>query len=181
MKYELHFLNNIYDSIDSVNVEMDPFLDMFRREQYFDNCCIKHIICDLSNCFELLVKYRLMEEHWSLVFADVNKASFVTYENGDFISVDIKSAISRVQNICGVEQDFNAIKIVQQYRNRIMHYTLCGTTEEIIKNIANSMREIKMFVETEIIESLPEEAKQDFEKAMKDYSDNANRLEELKF
>lgn len=180
MKYELYFLNNIFDSIDSVNVEMDPFLDLLQREQYFDNCCIKHIICNLSNCFELLVKYRLMEEHWALVFADINKASYVTYESGDFISVDIKSAICRLQNICEIEHDFSASKIIQQYRNRIMHYTLNGTTETIINNIANSMREIKVFVEEEIMDSLPEGAKQDFEKAMKEYSDNANKLDSLK-
>ena len=28
MKYELFFLNNIHDSMEMVNVEIDPFLDL---------------------------------------------------------------------------------------------------------------------------------------------------------
>ena len=42
MKYELSFLNNIHDSMEMVNVELDPFLDLF-SQGYFDEFTIKHI------------------------------------------------------------------------------------------------------------------------------------------
>lgn len=42
MKYELSFLNNIHDSMEMVNVELDPFLDLF-SQGYFDELTIKHI------------------------------------------------------------------------------------------------------------------------------------------
>ena len=42
MKYELSFLNNIHDSMEMVNVELDPFLDFF-SQGYFDELNIKHI------------------------------------------------------------------------------------------------------------------------------------------
>lgn len=31
MKYELFFWNNIHDSMEMVNVELDPFLDLFSQ------------------------------------------------------------------------------------------------------------------------------------------------------
>ena len=35
-------LNNIHDSMEMVNVELDPFLDLF-SQGYFDELTIKHI------------------------------------------------------------------------------------------------------------------------------------------
>ena len=43
MKYELFFLNNIHDSMEMVNVELDPFLDLSSQGD-FDELTIKHII-----------------------------------------------------------------------------------------------------------------------------------------
>lgn len=99
MKYELFFLNNIHDSMEMVNAELEPFLDL-SSQGVFDELCMKHIILNLANCLELLVKYRLEQEHWTLIFSDLNKAKYSDYLVGDFISVDIKSGISRLKNIC---------------------------------------------------------------------------------
>lgn len=54
MKYEFFFLNNIHDSMEVVNAELDPFLDL-SRQGVFDELCMKHIILNLANCLELLV------------------------------------------------------------------------------------------------------------------------------
>ena len=47
MKYELFFLNNIHDSMETVNVEVDSFLDISSMGD-FDQICIKHIILNLQ-------------------------------------------------------------------------------------------------------------------------------------
>ena len=73
MKYELFFLNNIHDSMEMVNVELDSFLDLINQD-YFDELCMKYIILNLANCLELLIKYRLEREHWTLIFCDLNNA-----------------------------------------------------------------------------------------------------------
>jgi len=73
VKYELFFLNNIHDSMEMVNVELDPFLDLLNQGD-FDELTMKHIILNLANCLELLVKYKLEQEHWTLIFSDLNKA-----------------------------------------------------------------------------------------------------------
>lgn len=91
--------------MEMVNAELDPFLELSRKG-VFDKLCMKHIILNLANCLELLVKYRL-------------------------------------------EQD----------RNRLMHYTLISTFEKIIEDVADAMKEIAEFVEKEVVEDLPKEAK----------------------
>ena len=43
-----------------------------------------------------------------------------------------------------------------------MHYTLNSTFEQLIKDVADSMKEIVEFVEQEIIKDLPQEVQKDF-------------------
>ena len=162
MKYELFFLNNIHDSMEMVNVELDPFLDLLNQGD-FDELTMKHIILNLANCLELLVKYKLEQEHWTLIFSDLNKAKYSNYLIGDFISVDVKSGILRLKNICEMEYIFTNSIHIYQYRNRLMHYTLNGTFEQIIKDVVGAMQEIAEFVEKEVIPDLPQEAQKDFQ------------------
>jgi hypothetical protein len=178
MKYELYLLNNIHDAIDMVNVELDPFLDLVMRENHYDTISIKHIIINLANCCELLVKFRLEEEHWVFIFSDMNKASFESYKNGDFVSVDFKAGISRIQNIIGIKYDFSACKHIYQYRNNLMHYTLNNTYECILKDISGAMCEIVEFVNNEIVNLLPTEATEDFAESMNEYIKNAKGIDE---
>lgn len=179
MKYELFFLNNIHDSMEMVNAELDPFLDLY-SQGCFDDISLKHIILNLANCLELLIKYRLEQEHWTLIFSDLNKAKYSNYLDGDFVSVDIKSGISRLKNICEVRCPFVASTRIYQYRNRLMHYTLNGTFEQLIKDVVESMNEVAEFVENDIMQDLPNEAQKDFQNSITDYRKYAKVLSELK-
>lgn len=179
MKYELFFLNNIHDSMEMVNVELDPFLDLY-SEGCFDDLSLKHIILNLANCLELLIKYRLEQEHWTLIFSDTNKAKYSNYLEGDFMSVDIKEGICRLKNICDVKYLFVACTRIYQYRNRLMHYTLNSTFEQIIKDVVEAMGEVAEFVEIEIMQYLPENAQEDFKNSIDNYRKYAKVLNELK-
>lgn len=179
MKYELFFLNNIHDSMEMVNVELDSFLDLSSQGD-FDELTMKHIILNLANCLELLVKYRLEQEHWTLIFSDSNKAKYSDYLAGDFVSVDVKSGILRLKNVCEMEYTFVASMHIYQYRNRLMHYTLNSTFEQIIKDISDAMKEIAEFVEKEIIKDLPQEAQKDFQDTIVGYRKYAETLKKLK-
>lgn len=83
--------------MEMVNVELDPFLDLFSQGN-FDELTIKHIILNLANCLELLVKCRLEQEHWTLIFSDLNKAKYLDYLAGDFVSKVCRS-IKKVETI----------------------------------------------------------------------------------
>lgn len=166
--------------MEMVNVELDPFLDLY-NQGCFDDLSLKHIILNLANCLELLIKYRLEQEHWTLIFADLNKAKYSNYLDGDFVSVDIKSGTYRLKNICDVEFSFVASTQIYQYRNRLMHYTLNSTFEQIINDVTEAMNEVAEFVENEIMQYLPEEVQEDFRNSIDKYREHAKILRELKF
>lgn len=163
------------ENMEMVHVELDPFLDLFSKDN-FDELFIQHIILNLANCLELLVKYRLEQEHWTLIFSDLNKAKYSDYLAGDFVSVDVKLRILRLKNVCEMEYAFGASMHIYQYRNRLKHYTLNSTFEQIIKDIADAMKEIAEFAENEIIKDLPQEVQKDFRDTIADYKKYAEAL-----
>ena len=165
--------------MEMVNVEIDPFLDLL-NQGCFDDLSLKHIILHLANCLELLIKYRLEHEHWTLIFSDLNKAKYSNYLDGDFVSVDIKSGISRLKNVCEFRGLFVASTQIYQYRNRLMHYTLNGTFEQIIKDVAETMNEVAEFVENDIMQFLPDEAQKDFINSIINYREYAKVLNKVK-
>lgn len=106
---------------------------------------------NLANCLELIVKYRLEQEHWTLIFSDLNKAKYLDYLEGDFVSVDVKSEIFRLKNIYEMEYLFTDYIHVYQYKNILMNYIPIGTFKQIIRDVSDAVKEIAEFVEKEII------------------------------
>ena len=94
--------------------------------------------------------------------------------------MDVKSGILRLKNICEMEYIFTNSIHIYQYRNRLMHYTLNGTFEQIIKDVVGAMQEIAEFVEKEIIKDLPQEAQKDFRDTVAGYRKYAETLKKLK-
>lgn len=180
MDYTLFFLNNLHDSMDLVNVELDSFFDLIQEDQEEYELamliCIKHTIMNLSNCLELLIKYRLSHEHWSLIFSDINKAKYSDKQSGNFSSVDIKTGITRLKNICEIDYPFEASNKIHQYRNKLMHYTLVEDYKTLLVELANSMLEIREFSRKEVIKIIPQEAKTDFRDSLRAYKKNAEKL-----
>ena len=85
----------------------------------------KYAILHLWNGMELLLKARLAQEHWSLLFADVDRAEHSKLLSGDFISVGADRAHKRLKQICGVEvapDDWKHLIRLRNLSNRIKHY-----------------------------------------------------------
>lgn len=179
-EFELFFLNNIYDCIEEINTDLDCLIesyDEFEKEAFND---FRTVIINLATTFQLIVKFCLENEHWSLIFADINKAEESKLENGDFISVDIANGILRLKNICGMNYNFKNLKKVCNFRNCLVHYTLKSVNIiEVINTISKGIREFKKFFENEIIEILPKEAKKDFNDALNQLKINCDNLDLL--
>ena len=85
----------------------------------------KHSVINFFNSIELFIKAKLMLEHWSLIIEDSNKANYDSFINGDFKSVGIDSAISRLKNISKVTISQPAIDMfrkIKQHRNQAVHF-----------------------------------------------------------
>lgn len=94
----------------------------------------KYALLHLVAGVELLLKARLGQEHWSLLFADKDKADRNALESGDFTSVDFKTACTRLAQIATVEIDKSALhdlKELRKLRHRIQHFGIDVEVEQV--------------------------------------------------
>ena len=86
---------------------------------------LKYAALHLVDGIELLIKAKLEKEHWTLLFADIDKASQAKLQQGDFRSVDLPTAIERLKNIVGAKlsaEHEERLKEIRILRNRLRHY-----------------------------------------------------------
>ena len=65
---------------------------------------LKYAVLHLAAGVELLIKERLRQEDWQLLFDDVNAADELKYAAGDFYGVAPPEALKRLRDI-GIELD----------------------------------------------------------------------------
>lgn len=116
-KFTLSLMENAHDFI--VSAAEDARMNDKRSWKY----SLLNLACGL----ELILKARLDREHWSLLFANVDKASKEKMKQGDFVSVDFETALTRLKNISGVHLSFKTerdLKAIRRIRNKIIHFSV---------------------------------------------------------
>lgn len=96
------------------------------------NC--KYALLHLAAGVELLVKARVEKEHWSLLFADVDKANQAALASGDFKSVDFETACDRLEHISAVTIDKTGLRRMgrlRRLRNQVQHFAIDVELEEV--------------------------------------------------
>ncbi|MDO8612405.1 MAG: hypothetical protein Q7R32_06230 [Dehalococcoidia bacterium] len=94
----------------------------------------KYALLHLAAAVELLLKTRLEQEHWSLLFADVDKADLTKLHSGDFKSIDFEGACARLAKIASVsidEADLQHLDQLRKLRNRVQHFEIHVELEQI--------------------------------------------------
>lgn len=85
---------------------------------------LKYAVLHLQAAVEVLLKARLIREHWSLVFSDPGKAKRVDYEKGSFSSCTVLGAVDRLNNIVNLQitkEQRQAITNLADTRNALTH------------------------------------------------------------
>ncbi|GGU44557.1 hypothetical protein [Streptomyces violascens] len=88
---------------------------------------VKYAVLHLQAAAEVLLKARLVREHWSLVFDDPGAASEKAFRSADFKSCTVGEAVTRLRNIAGVtitDKDQEALAALGRDRNALQHYGL---------------------------------------------------------
>lgn len=173
--FEIPLLNNIDDLISMSNTELQLYLDVLHGDNAHDPYTIKHLIINLTNCIELLIKFRLLEEHWAFIFEDVNKANKEILDSGYFKSVNFNVGIERLVNLCGISKHKYFSKSQKLYilRNKAVHFTLTESFKVVTTTILDSITEINKFLRNEIISYIQNKD------AIEDISDHLDELLEL--
>ena len=103
---------------------------------------LKESVLHLANGTELLVKARLVREHWSLIFSNINQATIEELAKADFNSVDFPTAIKRLEQIAGVTIDKAVLLYIdslRKLRNQITHFTAKLDSTQTKSLVAKSM------------------------------------------
>lgn len=86
---------------------------------------LKYSVINFYSGIELLLKARLMREHWSLVVADPNKADIDEFLNGEAQTVGLKQAVQRLKSVAKITVHANAVSSfdeLRKHRNRMVHF-----------------------------------------------------------
>lgn len=95
--------------------------------EYAKKRILKYSLLHLSSGIELIFKNILLDEHWTYVFQDMNRANQKDFESGNFKSVDSETIITRLENLCDVnigDNDKKNLKHLREYRNRTEHFAV---------------------------------------------------------
>ncbi len=97
---------------------------------------------------EIVLKQPLINEHWSLVFQDINAANLNRFNAGDFTSVDFRNLKSRLNGICGLKLKLDPFDNVRNRRNRILHMGDIRESDRdgILSEISSALHVVILFL-----------------------------------
>ena len=93
----------------------------------------KYSVIHFSAAVEQFLKARLMAEHWSLVVGDRQPADWSKFTRGDFQSVGLVEAASKLEKVVqsGLSKDaLAAFRAVANHRNRAIHFFHSAHTDK---------------------------------------------------
>lgn len=88
-----------------------------------------HAAVDLAVAIEVLLKARLVREHWALVCVDIGKNTKSDLRSGKAKTVSPEVAVARLSGVAGVDLDVERVKSIVDLRNRAAHFTLETTPD----------------------------------------------------
>ncbi|MFI7299292.1 hypothetical protein [Streptomyces sp. NPDC050121] len=110
---------------------------------------LKYGVLHLQAAVEVLLKARLVREHWCLVFTDPGSATRASYEQGKFKSCDTNTALDRLTQIANVPitvKQRRAITDLAETRNALTHYGHTGNAYAVEARAARAMSFLIDFV-----------------------------------
>jgi hypothetical protein len=95
---------------------------------------LKYGVLHLSSGIELVLKARLQQEDWKLLFPDPAKADETRYKAGTFWSVGTDGCLQRLEEECGIEisqEGIEKLGAIRARRNRLEHFAIVDTKSAI--------------------------------------------------
>jgi hypothetical protein len=96
----------------------------------------KYSVIHFHVAIELILKARLVSEHWTLVVSPKREADWNEFISGNFTSITMDEATNRLQKVAqsGLSKSQqDAFKAVTKHRNRIVHFFHQAGSEEAEK------------------------------------------------
>jgi hypothetical protein len=107
---------------DSLARNAFDFLE--RGIEEFDNHP-KYSVVHFCAAVEMLLKARLMKEHWSLLVSKPEQANLAKFMVGDFTSVTLEEARARIRDVAGEDigdDAYGSFRVLANHRNKMVHF-----------------------------------------------------------
>lgn len=111
-----------HDIFDSLTRNAFDFLERGIAE--FDKTP-KYSVIHFCAAVEMLLKARLMKEHWSLIVSKPDQANLAKFMAGDFISVTLEDARVRIRDVAGEDigdDAYGSFRALANHRNKMVHF-----------------------------------------------------------
>ncbi|MDR0576050.1 MAG: hypothetical protein LBI87_00550 [Candidatus Accumulibacter sp.] len=111
-----------HDIFDSLTRNAFDFLERAIAE--FDKYP-KYSVIHFCAAVEMLLKARLMKEHWSLIVSKTDQANLANFMAGDFISVTLENARARIRDVAGEDigdDAYASFRALANHRNKMVHF-----------------------------------------------------------
>ncbi len=111
-----------HDIFDSLTRNAFDFLERGIAE--FDKAP-KYSVIHFCAAVEMLLKARLMKEHWSLIVSKPDQANLAKFMAGDFISVTLEDCRARILDIAGEDiggDAYASFRALANHRNKMIHF-----------------------------------------------------------
>ncbi|MFD9691531.1 hypothetical protein ACFWXO_37875 [Kitasatospora sp. NPDC059088] len=118
---------------------------------------LKYAVLHLQAAAEVLLKARLLQEHWSLVFKDPGRADRARFQSGDFESCGTAETIARLRGIVGLELPRSAedeLKKLAAWRNALQHFGLTVPAQAVQARTAVILDFLLLFINEHLIPNL---------------------------
>ena len=125
-----------------------------------DGRSLKYAVLHLADGIELLLKARLSQEAWYLLFANIDTADRGSLSNGEFKSVELDATVERLDRLANVAlpaKNMAILKSLRGLRNRIRHYTADVNINEANALLGKTLAFALSFCETELMEDIDRE------------------------
>jgi hypothetical protein len=144
---------------------------------------LKYAVLHLHSATEVLLKARLVREHWSLVFSDPGKATWGNYEAGRFSSATLDWTIKRLRDIANVdvgERTRTAISALSETRNAFTHYGHSASAYAVESQATEVLEFLVDFIDEHLYD--PASASrfgQEYEETMRAVQERLGRIDSL--
>lgn len=85
----------------------------------------KHAIISFYTAVELILKARLMAEHWTLVVSRKQEPDWENFKKGNFQSVTLEQAAARLKKVIGsglTKEEYSVFDEIRKHRNKMVHF-----------------------------------------------------------
>lgn len=85
----------------------------------------KFSVVHFCAALEMLLKARLMREHWSLIVSKPESANRTKFMQGDFASVSLEQSWDRLRDVAGVyipTEATRSFQVIAKHRNKLVHF-----------------------------------------------------------